>query len=65
MRRGFFNNMAKKKEKEKVSMIATSKGEGPLWYKSYDIRWLKGLGEEHPKSERLVEKYENKYGVIK
>ena len=62
MRWGFFNSMAKKKEK--VSMIQTSKGEGPLWFKSYDIRWLKGLKDEHPDFP-LVAEFEKKYGVIK
>ena len=60
MRRGFFNSMAK----AKVEMINTSKGKGPQWYKGYDIRWLKGLGDEHPDSERLVGEFEEKYGEI-
>lgn len=30
-------------------------------YKGYDIRWLKGIGEEHP-DYHLVAEYEEKYG---
>ncbi len=44
---------------------STSKGEGPMMYKGYDIRWLKELGDEHPDSKRLVSEYEVKYGEIK
>lgn len=47
-------------------MIATSKkAGGQKMFKGYDIRWLKGLGEEHPDSGRLVSEYEKKFGVIK
>ena len=53
-----------KTEKPKVDMRSTSKGEGPRWYKSYDIKWLKELGTEHP-DFHLVAEYESKYGEIK
>ena len=34
------------------------------FYKGYDIRWLKKLGEEHP-DFKLVAEYESKFGEIK
>jgi hypothetical protein len=32
-------------------------------YKSYDIRWLKGIGEEHP-DFALVAEFEEKFGPL-
>lgn len=55
-----------KKKKKAEAMIETSKkAGGPKMYKSYDIRWLKELGDEHPDSEKLVSEYEKKFGEIK
>ncbi len=57
--------MADFKPKEtKADMIPTSKGKGPQWFKGYDIRWLKGLEDEHPDFSFVAE-YENKFGEIK
>lgn len=53
-----------KKDKKVVeSVIKTDKGEGPSFFKGYDIKWLKETGEEHG-DFGLVEVYEKKYGVI-
>lgn len=57
--------MAKKEKVQSALKRKTSKkAGGPVRYKGYDIKWLKGLGEEHPDSERLVSGYEKKYGEI-
>ena len=34
------------------------------FYKGYDIKWLKGLGNEHP-AFPLVAEYEAKFGEVK
>ena len=57
--------MTKKKVQSALKIATSKKAGGPVRYKGYDIRWLKGLGEEHPDSERLVSDYEDKYGKIK
>ena len=57
--------MAKKKAQSKLTIATSKKAGGQVMYEGYDIKWLKELGEEHPDSERLVGKYEKKYGVIK
>ncbi len=54
--------MAKTKS-QSTPMIPTSKGEGPQWFESYDMRWLKGIRDEHPDGH-LVEKYEREFGEI-
>ena len=56
--------MATFTKETKVSMIPTSKGKGPQWYKGYDIRWLKELEDEHPDFP-LVAEYETKFGEVK
>ena len=57
--------MAKKKAQSALRRATSKKAGGPVMYESYDIKWLKELGEEHPDSKRLVSKYEKKYGEIK
>ncbi len=57
--------MASKKVQSALKIATSKKAGGPVVYKSYDIKWLKELGDEHPDSERLVSEYEEKYGVIK
>ena len=51
------------KSEQPVAVRETSKGEGPVWYKSYDIKWLKREQANHPDGN-LVDEYEEKYGVI-
>jgi len=46
-----------KEEKEVVA-------QADFMYKDYDIKWLKGLGDEHPEFH-LVAEYEAEYGEIK
>ena len=52
--------MAEKKKKVSKKI----EKEAPFMYKDYDIRWLKGIGAEHP-DFGLVAEYEEKYGEIK
>lgn len=37
------------------------KKDAPGWYKGYDIKWLRGLGEEHP-DFHLVAEYDAQEG---
>ena len=53
-----------KTESKQVDTVLTSKGKGPQWYKGYDIKWLKGLEDEHPDFPFVAE-YEKKFGEIK
>ena len=43
--------------------MANKEKKAPGIYKDYDIRWLKGIGAEHP-AFSLVAEYEDKYGPI-
>ena len=56
---------SKKKAQSSLKIKTSKKSGGPVMYKGYNIKWLKGLGEEHPASKKLVGKYEKKYGEIK
>lgn len=61
--RDFLIKMAKKKQSA-LRRPTSKKAGGPMKFKGYDIKWLKGLGEEHP-DFKLVSEYEKKFGVIK
>ena len=56
--------MAKKKIQSALKIATSKKAGGPVVYKSYNIKWLKELGDEHPDSAKLVSEYEEKYGEI-
>ena len=54
--------MDNNKSKETTSKEFTNDRVG--FYKDYDIRWLKGVKDEHPKGY-LVNEYEKKHGEVK
>lgn len=55
------NEQPVEEKKGKTPKFFTNEKAG--FYKNYDIRWLKKMGEEHP-AFPLVAEYEEKFGVI-